>query len=374
MKLRLAFVLSFAWSLCANAEVDDALHRQLGQMVIMGFKGTSPEDDGVKAVTSLIANGWLGGVILYKHNIKGPEQLKRLTAHLHAAAKGQEPLFIAVDQEGGKVQRLSDANGFTGFDSAQDIASKKNPIEASYIYEKMAKELADNGINFNFAPVVDLGINKNSTIIYGKGRSFSEDPKKVTDYATGFVLAHRENFVLTALKHFPGHGSAAEDSHLGMVDVTDTWKAVEQIPYAHLIATGFVDAIMTAHVFHRGFDAERPATLSKKIIQDYLRDTLGYDGVVMTDCLQMRAISDMFVNRSQDAPIEAIRAGVDIMLLSNFHSIEYDFVERLAAAASSSQELRARLCESNRRIAKLKKSIGGSGSSNTPCVIEHDEL
>jgi beta-N-acetylhexosaminidase len=379
MKLRLGFILTFVCALSARADFDDVMRRQLGQMIMHGFHGTTPEDDGVKAVADLISKGRLGGVILFRHNIESPAQLKNLTNYLHAAAKDGEPLLIAVDQEGGKVQRLTKAAGFRGFDSAHDMAMKTDAASASYIYEEMAHELADHGINFNFAPVVDLGRNKDSKIIYQYGRSFSADPKEVSEYAKGFILAHRSARVFTALKHWPGHGSSADDSHLGMVDVTNTWHADERIPYADTIAAGVVDAIMTAHVFHRDIDPEKPATLSKQHIQKELREKLDYQGVVITDCLQMGAIGAMFSSRTESAALEAIMAGADIALIGNFYAGDYGFVERLAQAVAAraqtdGREIRKRLCESSGRVGKLKQAIGGKAASETSCISTKDEL
>jgi beta-N-acetylhexosaminidase len=359
-----------------EANSSDAMRLQIGQMVMMGFKGTSPEDPGVQVIAKAISEGSLGGVILYGHNILNPDQLKKLTEYLQNLAPAGQPLFIAVDQEGGKVQRLTQAKGFMGTMSAYEIG--KRGYDYAYLeYQEMAYELRFHGINWNLGPVVDLALNKNSDVIVKNGRSFARHATVVTELAKSFIRGHQLAGVLTAVKHWPGHGSAAGDSHHGIVDVTDTWKHDEILPYEKLIAENLVDAVMTAHVFHREFDEEKPATMSYKLIQVMLRDNYKFDGVVMTDCMQMGAVTALVGNRTEDAALEAILAGADIMLLSNYDVDDYGFPERLLEkvkerAAQDGGVVTARLEESNRRIAMLKQRLGGKGPEIV--VIQRDEL
>jgi beta-N-acetylhexosaminidase len=367
-------IVIHSFSSFAIPDGDEAalLHRQVGQMVLAGFKGTTPEDPQVQAVARAISEDRLGGVILFRHNIASPTQLKTLTSFLHRSS-GTRPLFIAVDQEGGRVQRLTKERGFTDYFSHEEIARKNFSFDQALDhYREMAQELKHYGINLNLAPVVDLSVNKNSRIIAKYERSFSSDPRVVWAYASAFIRAHREAGVLTSIKHWPGHGSAAEDSHLGIVDVTYTWSSDEKGPYAQLISSGDVDAVMTAHVFHRGLDKDKPATLSPIIIQGILRGQLKFDGVVFTDCLQMGAITSLFgQGKTEDAALQAIDAGADVMVVSNFHLDDLDLVDRLFAKVEmrileGDMHLKARLEESNFRITQLKKRLAVEAG--------HDEL
>ncbi len=179
----------------------------------------------------------------------------------------------------------------------------------------MAQTLVDGGITLNLAPVVDVAVNPYNPVIAQLGRSFSADPEVVAAQAGAFIDAHHEKGIKCTLKHFPGHGSSRGDSHLGFVNVTDTWSEGELIPYRKLIEQGKVDAIMTAHIFDADLDPELPATLSPAVITGLLREQLGYNGVVISDDMQMRAITDLF--RLDKAFELAILAGVDIIAVAN---------------------------------------------------------
>jgi len=180
-------------------------------------------------------------------------------------------------------------------------------------YTQMSKELKSVGINYDLAPVVDLDINKQNHVIHGLGRSFGKAPKIVAKYASTFIDAMHSHGVLTSLKHFPGHGSSVGDTHKGFVDVTNLWKKVELEPYRLL--NHKADTVMVAHVFNKRIDAKYPATLSKKTVNGLLRKKLGFDGVVITDDLQMGAISKKYGLRTTLKL--AINAGDDILLIGN---------------------------------------------------------
>ena len=171
------------------------------------------------------------------------------------------------------------------------------------------------GINQNLAPVVDLNVNPVSPAIGAYERSFGADVDKVTAHARAFIEAHHAHQVLCTLKHFPGHGSAAGDSHNGFVDVTETWSHEELAPYATLIQAGLADAVMTAHVFNRQWDETDPATLSPAVITGLLREELGYSGVVFSDDMQMGAIQQFYT--FEEAIRKALEAGVDVIAIAN---------------------------------------------------------
>lgn len=299
---------------------DKKLKEQIGQMLMVGFRGTEVSEDSpiVKAIRTLN----LGGVILYDYdvpsksfprNIINPEQTKKLIEDLQCFSL--TPLLIAVDAEGGRVNRLKEEYGFPlHVPSAQEMG-EKGPAETKKIALKIAGQLAELGFNVNFAPVVDVNINPDNPVIGGIERSFSSDPEKVIDHALAFIMAHHERQIITVLKHFPGHGSSQQDSHLGMVDITNTYRQEELIPYRKLISSGEIDMIMTAHIMNRNIDSEYPATLSPLFIQKILRQQLGFQGIVISDDMQMGAIEKHF--GFADAIIRAINAGCDMLIISN---------------------------------------------------------
>ncbi|MCP3929817.1 MAG: glycoside hydrolase family 3 [Bacteroidetes bacterium] len=338
-----------------------SLEVKIGQMLIVGFRGLYVNDKS--SIVRDIKRFHLGGVILFdydmvlkswKRNIRSPRQVKKLVDQLQKAS--QIPLFIAIDQEGGKIQRLKKKFGFPRTVSAQYLG-RRNDLALTYQKAAgIAKTLADVGINFNFAPVVDLNTNPNNPVIGKRKRSFSADPEIVTNHALEFIKAHRKYGVLCALKHFPGHGSSTRDSHLGMVDVTDTWENIELDPYSEIINAGMADAIMIAHVFNRRYDQNYPATLSKRIVGDVLRSSLRYDGVLVSDDIQMKAITSHY--RFEHAIQATLEAGIDIIVIGNNLKQEKNIAARTVAVIK--QLIREgkisdkRIDESYRRIQKLK--------------------
>ena len=296
-----------------------SLDQKIGQMLMVGFHGTSAPKNS--QICKDIRHYHIGAVILFDYNpvdkskpknIADKSQLKKLTAQLQKCSYDGK-LLIAVDQEGGKVQRLKSKYGFYGkFPKASDVV-RMDQKQIRKTYEKMAKELKNVGINYDLAPVVDLDINPKNHVIHGLGRSFGKDPKRVKRYASVFIDAMHTYGVLTALKHFPGHGSSVGDTHKGFVDVTNVWQKVELEPYR--ILNRKADTVMVAHVFNRHLDAKYPATLSQKTVEGLLRKQLGFHGVVITDDLQMGAISKKYGLRNTLKL--AINAGDDILLFGN---------------------------------------------------------
>ncbi len=262
----------------------------------------------------MIGAGRIGGVILFADNVRSPAQLRTLTAAF-AQAGGAAPPFIAIDQEGGSIQRLPRQKGFHPLPSARRMA-KKPLCEAYALYLQTATELASLNINVNFGPVVDLDINPDNPAIGRKGRSYDRDPETVVAYAEEFIDAHTAAGVLTAAKHFPGHGSAVRDPHLNVVDIRDTWLPEELTPFAELIADHVIPMIMVGHLIHPRFsDGDRPTSLSRRAITEELRGALGFDGLVVTDDLGMDAIARRF--SPEEAAEMAIRAGADILIFAN---------------------------------------------------------
>ena len=335
----------------------------IGQMFLVGFDGctVAPGHWLVEA----IATEQLGGVILFDRNVDGtvqniesPAQLQELTGRLQEISA--EPLLIAVDQEGGMVCRLKERDGFLPSRSATSLGREEPDQSTAPAADEMAMMLAENGINLNLAPVVDLDLNPDNPIIARYERSFGQDSKQVVSHALVFIEAHHRQRIGCCLKHFPGHGSAGADSHLGFVDISDQWQQEELEPYKQLFAVGVTDAVMTAHLVHYGLDpAGVPATLSPKIINGLLRDTLGFKGLVMTDDLQMKAITDCFGFR--DAVQRAVLAGVDMMIIGNNLLRSKDALTRgIAAIRELLDQGRIdpdRIGASLTRIAGLKQKI-----------------
>jgi beta-N-acetylhexosaminidase len=314
------------------------IEHKIGQMIQTGFRGFTVEAGS--HIINDIKKHHVGFIVLfdydeesgeYHRNIQTPEQVKALTSSLKEMA--DYPLFITIDQEGGKVNRLKSEYGFPETHSAHFLGEKNDPAYTFRHASLIAGTLSEAGIDLNLAPVLDLALNSVNPIIAGKERSFSADPEHVIIHAREYIKAHREMSVKTAVKHFPGHGSSSSDTHLGMVDVTHMWKEIELIPYRELIAGGLVDMVMTTHVFNTRLDEEYPATLSKKILTGILREELGFNGVVMTDDLQMKAIRDHY--GFEHAVELAILAGADVINVGN--NMEYwpESTERIAGIIKS---------------------------------------
>jgi beta-N-acetylhexosaminidase len=292
----------------------DSLDIKIGQMVMIGIEERTFIEPTDSFLTEL-RDGKIGGVVLFEKNIaktNSADSFRNLTRAMQQAAF--IPIFVTIDEEGGKVHRLKEKYGFVGMPSASYLGSIDNPDSTLFYNRRLATQMRDLGINMNYAPCVDVAVNPENPVIVKNGRSFSADPEIVTKHALLCIQAHHENGLRTILKHFPGHGSSANDSHLGIADVTTTWKFLELEPYQNIIRSGEVDAIMTAHIIHREFDS-LPATLSKKIIGDKLRGFLKYDGVVFSDDMQMHAIAEHF--GFENAIALSINAGVDVVMFAN---------------------------------------------------------
>lgn len=347
------------------------LERKIGQMLLVGFRGASLEEAG--PVVGQIRAGQVGGVVLFdvdvasggSRNIESPEQVERLVADLQGLT--EDALIVAVDQEGGRVARLGSEYGFPATRSQRELA-ERGPEATRAQAEGTAATLAGLGINLNLAPVVDLEVDPDSPAIGALDRAFSADPAVVAEHARAVIEAHDEHGVATALKHFPGHGSAADDSHLGLVDVTTTWSAAELGPYRSLIDGGLAHAVMTAHVFNRELDPEWPATLSTATISGLLRDELGFEGVVVSDDLQMGAITEHY--GLETTLRQTLLAGVDLLVFANNNpeSYEPDIAPRAAAIIASLVEDgtldEARIDESVARLGALRARTAGRGDGS----------
>lgn len=340
------------------------LDDMIGQMLMIGFRGLTltPQEP----VYAEIQAGRCGNVVLFNYdvpnaspvrNIESSQQLTALNRSLQALAP--LPVLIAADQEGGLVARLRPVNGFPETLSHEGLAALNDLAQTRSRAQAMATTLRANGINLNLAPVVDLNVNPQNQVIGDIGRSFSADPEVVAHQAQAFIEGHHAQGVLTTLKHFPGHGSSRDDSHLGFVDVTDTWSRDELVPYRRLIQAGLADAVMTAHIFNERLDSRYPATLSRLTITGILRDELGFDGVVITDDMQMGAIRDYY--GFEESVELAVLAGCDMIAIANNSIYDpnvsrraFDTIRRAVQAGRISS---ARIEQSYQRIIRLKQRL-----------------
>lgn len=340
------------------------LDTKIGQMLMLGFRGMTLASDS--PIAADLRDRKIGSVVLFQYdselktfvrNIESAEQLRSLNESLQAMSP--IPLLISIDQEGGLISRLNERNGFPATQSQKYYGDMNDAALTRRAAETGGKLLRDLGINWNLAPVVDVAVNPNNPIIAKFERSFSSDPAIVTAQAAAEIEGYHAARVLTTLKHFPGHGSSTGDSHLGLVDVTTTWQARELETYRDLIKAGLADAVMTAHIFNSNLDPDYPATLSHKIITGILREQLGFDGVVISDDMQMGAIRNEF---GYERAVElAINAGVDILAIAN--NLVYDpeigartvsLIQGLVREGKVSPE---RIDQSYQRIMRLKARI-----------------
>ncbi len=311
-----------------------SIKEKIGQLFMIGFEGATLSKNDPVAVD--IAERNLGGVVLFDtllakkcatNNIVSPTQVADLTSTLQDLAAGN--LLIAVDQEGGRVARLKEQHGFPATPDAETLGRTGDPGETTRCSHQVARMLNSLGINFNLAPVVDLNVYRKNPIIGVYGRSFSSNPDIVFENTAGWIKAHGQEGVLSCLKHFPGHGSSRNDSHLGFVDISTTWNEIELQPYKDFIARGYEEAIMVGHLFNSRFDKSHPATLSYATLNGILRRQLGHKGVIVSDDMQMRAITDQY--GLADSCCRAISAGVDLLIIGNNLCYDPHILERAQA-------------------------------------------
>ena len=334
------------------------LDAMIGQMIMIGFEGRNEREPDVVAAHDQLAQGVIGGVVLYPDNIGSPEQLRALTTYLRDARSWPIP-FIAVDQEGGLVQRLT---GHRYFPSARSVGANPSfaaPQAAERLYQAMADELAKAGFNLNFGPVVDLSLNPHNYVIVQRDRSFGADPNIVATLAGAFIRAHRAAGIATVAKHFPGHGSSTADSHKMLADVSGTWQEIEIEPYRTLAKEGLLDGVMVGHLYHPRFSdgAKLPASLSGRAVAA-LRDT-GFKGVVVSDDMEMGAVRDDY--SLDERAVKAVNAGTDLLVFSNVTLRDPELGTKLHAiianAVREGRISRSRIEKAYGKIMLLKRRI-----------------
>ncbi len=340
----------------------DSLSIKIGQMLMIGFRGISVSK--APEIVADINERRIGGIVLFDYdvpshtplrNITSPQQLSSLTLELQGLSK--IPLLIAIDQEGGKVNRLKPARGFPPSVSAEHLGRLNNPDSTTAAASQTARTLNAMHINMNLAPVADLNTNPDNPVIGKLERSFSSDPKKVISNLKLIIRTNHDENIISTLKHFPGHGSSTTDTHRDFTDITASWSDKELEPYRTIIAAGYLDAIMTAHVFNGKLDPLYPATLSKATLFNLLRLQLGFKGVILSDDMQMKAIADHY--GLETAIRLAIEAGVDVLVFGNNTSYDTAIASKATEIIHSLIQKKIitteRIDQSYQRIMELKK-------------------
>lgn len=346
---------------------DDQLKKEIGQMLMVGFRGTEVLEysDTYKIIKDIM----VGGVVLsdydapsnsFPRNIVNYEQTKKLISDIQKYSV--TPLFVAVDAEGGNINRLKQKYGFLPIVSAEKMGQDKTLQSVYKESIELSVELKGLGFNMNLAPVVDVNINTRNPAIGVLGRSFSSDSTEVTRQEKVFIENHFKNDIIAVLKHFPGQGSAKEDDHIETVNITDTYRPEELLPYQNLNDDGLLKAVMVAHIINTKIDKNYPASLSKIFLQDILRNQIGFKGVIISDDMQMAAISNNY--KLDDAIILAINAGVDVVTVLNNNPNEYDndlaqkVRDIIFNAVKEGKIKEQRIIESYNHVVNLKKDFG----------------
>ena len=331
------------------------LEQRIGEMLLMGFIGSTPETDGAGQIADHLAHGRIGGVLFLRHNVRSREGVEGLTARFREIAP---KAWMAVDQEGGLVQRLSRDLGYTAIPRALIVAESDSVDQAKSVYSGAAGEFVAAGFDLNLAPVADLNDPENA-VIGIHGRSYGENGETVAAYAGAFIEAYEEAGVVCAIKHFPGHGHSRGDSHAGFVDITETWSEAELDPFRRLIEAGDAKLIMGGHLTNRQLDPTGvPITFSAPVIEGLLRGQMGFAGAVMTDDLDMAAIHANYSQR--ESVLRSIEAGNDIIMLSNSAAPDPELPQRVVGwvgeAIAEGRLTEARIDQSVARIAALRHS------------------
>lgn len=340
----------------ARAQV--SLQAMIGQMLMIGLSGASASTDSARRLAADIQAGRAGGVIMLGHNFRSRDGALGLARLFREAGGAAKPL-VALDQEGGQVQRLSSRLGFTDIPRAARVSDGMSPDEARRLYASAAAELGRAGFNLNLAPVVDLA-DPNNPVIGRYGRAYGREPDRVTAYARAFLAGHAEAGVGAVLKHFPGHGLSRGDSHDSFVDITATWDEDEIAPFRDLIASGDARAVMPGHLYHaRLSENGEPVSLSRPAIEGMLRSRLGFSGLVVTDDLDMAAVRARYP--LDEAVVKAVAAGNDIVMLSNSARPDPDLARRMidviGGAVEAGRVPRAKIEASHQRITRFKAAL-----------------
>ena len=341
-------------------------------MMVAGFEGT----DLNAQIEDLITNHHVGGFILFERNFKNPEQLTRLIGDVQQLALSTPPfapLFISVDQEGGRVSRLQ--SPFTRFPSPRCLGNARSESLAQRFGLALGREMRSVGINMDYAPVLDVNTNPENPII--GARALSNKPEWAAKLGVAFLKGFREAGVLAVGKHFPGHGDTSQDSHLTLPCVdrdSKTLETVELAPFQAAIQNG-LDIIMTAHVIYKAWDEKFPATFSIPILKNLLRRKMGFKGLIISDDLEMKAVQDHIPFESY--PTLGTRAGIDLFMVCHDTDKVKALLKQMGQDVSKGEIPSATIENSAQRILAVKNRMPPYESGITDLVSlskEHQKL
>lgn len=353
--------------------MDLTLEECIGQVLCFGWSGENPGtvNDHARA---LVEAFHVGGVVLLGRNVGTPEKTRTMLDELQSLT--QIPLLAAIDHEGGMVCRFQE--GLHPFPGNMALGAIKDPDERHQLAYRQGRaqglELRAVGVNWNFAPCLDVNSNPDNPII--GVRSFGEDPRAVAELGTHLMAGLRDAGVVSCVKHFPGHGDTSVDSHLGLPTVHGDWERLwttELAPFRTAIAAG-APAVMTSHIVFPALDPHRPATVSHRVLVQLLRENLNFDGVVITDCLEMAAVAQTL--GTPRAAVLALKAGVDMVLVCHTFETQREVVKAIHAAVASGELPAERLREAAGRVLALKHRYLNGTRLDEPMWLckEHDEL
>ncbi|ELZ95899.1 beta-D-glucosidase [Haloferax mucosum ATCC BAA-1512] len=345
------------------------LEEKVGQLFVAGFDGSEPTDD----IAELVSSHHLGGIIYFSRNIDSPSQVASLSERLQTIAReaGEPPLLIATDQEGGVVSRF---DWGAQLPSQMALGATRDPSKLRWAGETVGEELASLGISMNFAPVLDVNNNPENPVI--GVRSFGDDPERVGELGSALASGLQSAGVVACGKHFPGHGDTETDSHRSLPVIPhdrDRLETVEFVPFRRAIDDG-IDALMTTHIAFPAItgDETLPATLSKEVLTGILREEFGFDGLLVSDCLEMNAIADTV--GTADGAVQSIAAGCDVVLVSHSPERQREAIERVIHAVESGELSESRIDSAFERVREYKRkrvASGGDPSADWREAVEH---
>jgi len=340
----------------SEKEIDPAMEKtksmtldeKIGQMFMVGLEGYAVDEYAIK----MLEDYKVGGFILFGRNIRDSWQALELINSLKEANRGNKvPLFVSVDEEGGRVSRMPEE--FNDLPASGEIGKAKDESYSFEIGKIIAEEIKALGFNMNFAPVLDINSNPDNPVI--GDRSFGADPETVSKLGVQAMKGMQSEMIIPVVKHFPGHGDTSADSHTTLPRVENDMerlKSFELIPFKEAIDNG-ADAVMVAHILLSEIDPENPASLSGIVINDILRGYLGFEGVVITDDMTMGAITGNY--EIGEAVVKSVKAGTDILLVCHGYDMETDAINALKAAVARGDITEDRINESVYRILELKR-------------------
>lgn len=338
------------------------LNEKIGQLILAGITGTTMDTN----TRNLITQYNVGGFIFYKNNLVNPWQAVQLVNQIKAVNATNLPLLLSVDEEGGRITRLP--GGLVNLPSNQQIGVVNNQKFSYKVGAILGEELKSFGLNMDFAPVLDINSNPNNPVI--GDRSFGDNAKLVSRLGIQTMKGIQSQNIIATIKHFPGHGDTSVDSHLELPIVNKSLKELKElelIPFERAIKKG-ADVVMVAHILLPQLDPQNPASMSKTVMSDILRNQLDFEGVIITDDMTMRAITDHFdIGR---AAVESVKSGSDIILVGHHYKNVVETISSLKSAVQKGEISEQRINESVARIIALKRKYGINNSKVGSVNIE----